>query len=126
MELALTAGLASLGYSLINKKENFRNSKNNETELSENNIPNSNELHNSSHLSKTADKLRTRAETNWENSKKPNETNIIPANYNKDFQNLSNVNNDENIQLYSSNYSSALQEYEKINNDEKKIKMKDF
>jgi hypothetical protein len=126
MELALTAGLASLGYSLINKKENFRNSKNNETELSENNIPNSNEIYNSSHLSKTAEKLRTRAETNWENSKKPNETNIIPANYNKDFQNLSNLNNDENIQLYSSNYSSALQEFKEINNNEKKNQNEGF
>ena len=126
MELALTAGLASLGYSLVNKNENFRDSKKKETSLSENNIPNSQELHNSNHLSKTSEKLRTRSATNWEDSKNPDKTNIIPANYNKDFQNLSQLNNDQNMQLYSSNYSSAVKEYENINNNEKSKQNGDF
>lgn len=126
MELALTAGLASLGYSLVNKNENFRDSKKKETPLSENNIPNSQELYNSNHLSKTSEKLRTRSATNWEDSKNPDKTNIIPANYNKDFQNLSQLNNDQNMQLYSSNYSSAVKEYENINNNEKSKQNGDF
>jgi hypothetical protein len=117
MEFAIAAGLAGLGYSL-SKKENIREKNGNETPLNSNNIPNSQELINSNHLKTVSDQLRTRSETNWEESKKPNETGIIPANFNKDFQDISNLNgNDATMSLYSSNFSNGMDQYQDINNE---------
>ena len=125
MEFAIAAGLAGLGYSL-SKKENVREKNGNETPLNSNNIPNSQELINSNHLKTVSDQLRTRSETNWEESKKPNETGIIPANFNKDFQDISNLNgNDDTMSLYSSNFSNGMNQYQDINNELEKDNKKE-
>lgn len=114
MELALTAGLAGLGYSLINKNKNPRPTLRQETPLSENNIPN-----NENRVESVAERLSTRSATRWEDSKNPNETNIIPANFNKDFQDLSNLTaNDPNMDLYSNGYNTAVKSYDELNRNE--------
>ena len=108
MELAIASGLAGLGYLMSQNNNNERKEKINITSLSENNKPNTNDPTSNDMVKRAKNKLKKESEKRWNDSRNPNETKIIPANYNINIENgefNAPNSNDASLNEYAKNYN---------------------